>query len=508
MRNAKKGILNSLYGVIGQLVLTAVAFFLPKLVIENYGSETNGLLHSTAQIISYLSLFEAGVGAATIQALYSPVARNERERISAIMSATDQYYRKTGVIYAIGVVLIALIYPIAIHTELPYGLAMGVILFSGIGGCLSFFYQGKYMLLMRAEGYSYVIEKIDITTNIILNIVKFVLLKFSTNVLIIQISIFLVSILKCVIYSAFIRKKYAWINLKAPPDNAAISQKNAVLVHQISSLVFSSTDVVLLTILLQDLKAVSVYTLYYAIVYAVYGVIQKLTAGFDFKLGQLYNTNKEKYCKAYHLVEMVDMISIFSTMSALYIILLPLISLYTRKITDTVYIIQWLPLLFVTVPLLAHGRQATFSTLAYSGHYKQTRKHTIIESIINIAVSIPCILLIGIPGALVGTIVATIYRTITAVNYSYKYLLSEGKEKTIKRWLLCITVFAVTVAVNYFVPLPYMDSFVLIGFVAVGFTIIFAMIYFIGQYIINKDERETIKRIIKTRNIKSIFTEE
>lgn len=62
----------------------------------NYGSEANGLIASIVQIISYFALLEAGVGAASLQALYKPVAGNDRSHINSILAATSSYYKKPG----------------------------------------------------------------------------------------------------------------------------------------------------------------------------------------------------------------------------------------------------------------------------------------------------------------------------------------------------------------------------------------------------------------------------
>lgn len=69
---AKRSILNLSFGLGSQLITIILGFFIPRLIMVNYGSEANGLIASIVQIISYLALLEAGVGAASIQALYKP----------------------------------------------------------------------------------------------------------------------------------------------------------------------------------------------------------------------------------------------------------------------------------------------------------------------------------------------------------------------------------------------------------------------------------------------------
>ena len=68
---------NLLSGFAYQIILIALSFLLPRLYLENFGSEVNGILSTIKQIFVYMSLLEAGVGLATMQALYKPVAQQD-----------------------------------------------------------------------------------------------------------------------------------------------------------------------------------------------------------------------------------------------------------------------------------------------------------------------------------------------------------------------------------------------------------------------------------------------
>lgn len=75
-----------------------------------------------------------------------------------------------------------------------------------------------------------------------------------------------------IIMTIYIRRNYKWLDLKVLPDFDAISQKNAVLVHQITELIFNNTDVIILTIF-TSLKTVSVYSMYAMI----FGMVKSVT---------------------------------------------------------------------------------------------------------------------------------------------------------------------------------------------------------------------------------------
>lgn len=57
---------------------------LPRLYLTSFGSELNGLDSTIKQIFSCLTLLEAGVGLASQQAYYLPVAVGDRKAINGI----------------------------------------------------------------------------------------------------------------------------------------------------------------------------------------------------------------------------------------------------------------------------------------------------------------------------------------------------------------------------------------------------------------------------------------
>ena len=75
MSNQRNSLRNLWWGLLGNVITSLVAIVIPRLFIVNYGSEVNGLLTSIRQIYVYLALLEAGVGDASVIALYGPIGR-------------------------------------------------------------------------------------------------------------------------------------------------------------------------------------------------------------------------------------------------------------------------------------------------------------------------------------------------------------------------------------------------------------------------------------------------
>lgn len=446
MQAAEKGVRNVFYGLLGQIVTICLGIVIPRLVLLSFGSEINGLINSANQIFTYFALFEAGVGVASLQALYAPVANKDKDAVQRILVATHLFYRRTGFIYGAAVIILAFIYPLFVDTDIPYWIIVGIILFGGLGNCFNFLYQGKYKVLMQAEGYLYVSTNITTVFNILVNLAKTVLLLAGCHVLVVQFSYFVVNIIQMLIYFFYVKKHYSWVDLKVEPDNNAISQKGATLIHQISWMVLNNTDVFLLTLITQNLKIVSIYTMYNLIITLIVTMIQQISSGFDFRLGQMYNTNMKQYLVLHHIFEIAYLVLTFSAMTLVYIFILPFMRLYTAGVNDINYIDSWYPLFFAAIPLLTCGRLSVSNLINYAGHFKKTQWRAILESAINLVTSIFGIWYFGIFGALAGTIVASLYRSNDMILYAYKYLIEGKPWKTYKRWLICFGIFGCVAA--------------------------------------------------------------
>ena len=76
--NIKRSFYNIFFGMLSQIISIVLGIVIPRLVLISLGSESNGLLSSINQALVYLSLLEAGIGTATLQALYKPVAEKDK----------------------------------------------------------------------------------------------------------------------------------------------------------------------------------------------------------------------------------------------------------------------------------------------------------------------------------------------------------------------------------------------------------------------------------------------
>lgn len=191
MNNKQKSKQILIFGIISQVVTLLLGILLPKLLIGGFGSEINGLLSSVKQIFVYVALLEAGVGTAALQAMYAPIAINDTLKVSEIMAATDRYFRRTGFLYGLAVLVLAFAYPYIFKVELAPLTVAAIILLQGFAGVIRYFFQGKLVILLRVDGRSYVTTNIQTAVTIASYIAQILLIVLGFDIIAVQIAYFL-----------------------------------------------------------------------------------------------------------------------------------------------------------------------------------------------------------------------------------------------------------------------------------------------------------------------------
>lgn len=496
----KRAINNILFGLVGQIIILGLGIIVPRLFILTFGSEVNGLLSSVSQVFIYLSLLEAGVGTATIQALYKPLASSDRDKINSILSATNKYYKRVGIYYILVVIVLSIFYPIVVKTSTDGLTVTSLILLIGMSGALNFFFQGKLKLLLQAEGKNYVLTNVTNIFQVITTTVKIFMILQGYNILMIHAIYLVINLFQMLIYYIYFHKYYKWLDFKSIPDKESIKQKDAVLIHQISSVVFYNTDVLLLTAF-TNLKIVSVYMMYNTLLNMISMIISNFENGITFALGLTYYKDKNEYLKLNSAYEAYYLMLVFSLYLVAFVFISPFISLYTEGISDINYVDEYLPGLFILIKLLSSGRNSSGQIINITGHFKDTQYRSIFESVINIVVSIVCVIKFGMYGVLFGTIVALIYRTNDMIIFANKKILNRSVTKTYMRWLINLGLFVVLNEIIQRMELDNSNYFTLI--VNAGSVAIIVLItFFVVNSIVWRSDFKYILNLIKDSNKK------
>ncbi|MGN1195092.1 MAG: sugar isomerase, partial [Acutalibacteraceae bacterium] len=331
MGKGKRATYNFMFGIFAQVLTVVLGVVVPRLVLTSYGSEVNGLINTVTQVYSYIGLLEAGVGLATVQALYKTIGDNDRNATNRVLAATNSFYHKTGIAYLAAIAVFSLVFPFIVSTEVPTVTVILIIVFNGLGNVINYFFQGKYLLFLQAEGKTYIQTGITMATNIFRNVAKIVLMSIGMDVVFVQAISMVVSLIQMIYITLYIKRNYKWLDLSAEPDFDSISQSKNVLVHQISSLIFNNTDMIILSAVC-GLKMTSVYSMY-AMLFGMIGTfLTTIASSVTFALGQIFNSDKKRYIKLHDCFEVYYMAIVFGLYSVANFFIIPFLKLYTSGV--------------------------------------------------------------------------------------------------------------------------------------------------------------------------------
>ncbi|MEF2953584.1 MAG: hypothetical protein U0O33_03730 [Blautia sp.] len=446
-----------------QVIVLLTGIILPRFFMEAYGSSVNGMITSVNQFLAYLGLAEAGVGTASIVALYGPLANNREKEVNAILSATRKYYNRSGIIFLTLVIFLTFLYPFFISGQLDSRLVRGMVIVLASSTLVDYFFLGKYRVLLSANQEGYVVALVQAAGTLINTVVSIFLIWKGTNVVFVKAVATGVYMLRLLIIRAYVRRKYPCVNYRAEPNDNALNQKGAALLHQVVGMIVNNTDVVMLTICLgrRSLLEVSVYGIYNLVVYAVNMLLTSFSNGLSAGFGEVISKGeKETLNRSYSSYEYMYFIIFFIVIACMGVLILPFVSVYTIQMTDVNYIRPLAAMLFTSIVFLQNIRIPGMTIICAAGHFRETRGQAILEAVINIVVSIILVWPFGMIGVLIGTVCSYGYRSLEIIVYNAKHLVQGTLRKTMSRLIRNIIVTVVLVVLGLNVVSQMMTSFV------------------------------------------------
>lgn len=436
----KQAIKNVSFSLLLQLVTALSGIIIPRFFIALYGSSVNGLVSSITQFINCMGLVEAGIGAAGTVALYSPLAEGDTNTVSRIVSATRKFYLRSGLIFVGLVALLVLLYPYVVKNEITdQSFIRTMIVVLSLSGIVDYFFLGKYRVLLLADQHGYVISAAQIMGTIVMTIVSVVMMDLECSALMVKAVAAIVYVLRSGIVGLYVKKYYPHVNFHDTPDYSAFDQRWAALLHQVVALIVNNTDVVVLTVMMPKnaLAAVSIYTVYNLVSYALQGLMNSVYNALGSGFGEVIACGEQETLrKSFSNYEYVFFMVIFIAYTCMATLMHPFIRLYSSGFTDGVnYLSSTLVVLFTLVGLFQTLRLPGLTIICAAGHYRQTRGRAVVEAVINVVVSIALIRPLGIAGVLLGTCASYLYRTTDVIIYTARNFLPGTLKKTARRIL-------------------------------------------------------------------------
>lgn len=499
----RKSILNAEVNLLFYFLGTFAAFFSRKVFLDSLGADFIGLTGTLMSILSLLNLSELGIGLSVSYFLFKPLAENNQQKISDILSLLGFLYKRIGQFILASGIIISLFFPILFNgSTMPLSIVYFAFFSFLCSNAIGYFINYRQTLL-DADQKLYLVSIYNESFNLIKSVIQILLAIYYKN-LFIWVSIeFVASLVRCWVLNWKINKEYPWLKtnknhgqvlLKEYPD--VLKKTKQIVIHQMKDFLLTKSDEIMIFAFV-SLKMVAYYGNYVMIITKLSTMFLTLFSGMAAGIGNLVAESNKAHIK-----------NIFWQLSSLKyisagILVITLSFLINPFITWWLGIEYKLSAVIVTLFMINLFFMQTRSIVDMFNHsyglYGDVWAAWA-EGIINIMVTIAIAFKWGIIGILMGK---TISIFIIVVIWKPYYLYSKGfKEsvwdywKGVLKYYLCFAfAFAyliITIHLFNNAPEPTLKSMFIFGITEVIPSI---CIYLLSLRIIGRGTKDLIKRI-------------
>lgn len=496
----KRSVLNFITGYVPYLVVVVLGFIKARVFIGNMGEEIFALNQLFINIFVYLSLVEAGIGAAFAYRLYKFFADKDYDKINEIYSGTKDIFKKIGfIVIGLGFV-ISFIVPIFLKDSTLGNIYVQIafLLFVLKGVIEYFMFTPK--LVLQADHKMYKVNFRYQIVRVVEIIVEIILLMNGVNFLLVLIPGIFIRIIQNYITNKKVFKVYPWLKYVDKKDMSTKRDIKHLMAHRIVGLVSDNIDIVILSTFV-NAKAVVIYTAYrYLMKYATDSIVQVSSSIKDGIGNAIHSENMEKVKSVIN--EFFTLLSYFATLIVVvfYFVLDKFVGIWVGN----VYLVSKLGLiLFLIILYYRIISRALVSVRDTMGLFKETKIMAAIEAAINLGLSLLLVKRYGIEGVLIATVIAF---TLTSLWY-YPYFIYNRvfNEKPwnyfLKLFLNTIVTFGLIIILKY---VYLLFNFVLFGSDILNWVVNTILFGFVATLIVTsvygvmyKSFRSIINRLLK-----------
>lgn len=430
MSRTKSSVQNVITGTLGQISGIAAGLAVRTVFIKCLSEEYLGLNGLFTNILTIFSLVELGVGPAINFSLYKPLTEKNIPKIKSLMQLYKRAYMLIGFFIAAISLLFTPFYTLLMDNvpDIP-NLNLIYWLFA-LNTVISYFFSYKRALVICDEK-RYIDTNYHHAFNLIKSVLQIIFLYATKNYILFLSLQVAATFAENIGLSQKADKMYPYLKEKniepISKETTAEIKKNigAMLIHKIGDMVVFSSDNIILSKFV-GFVSVGLYSNYYLIIDSLNQVIIQIFASVTAGVGNLNASENEKE-KLEDVLNKIFFLNfwIYGFCSCcLWVLFNPFISVW---IGDN-FIFDDLTVMIIVISFYLTGMRKSVQTFREAtGSFYYDRYKPVIESVINIAVSIFLAKKIGAAGVFLGTIISTVTTCIWIEPYVlYKYVFKKS----------------------------------------------------------------------------------
>ena len=431
-KSKKQAMLNMGSSLALQLVTIVSGFIIPRLLLQTFGSEVNGLVSSLNQFLSYIALLEGGLTAVIAATFYKPLYRKNKEKISGVVAAANKFFHKLALVFLIYTIGLAVIYPLVVNTSFDFGYVATLTLILSVNLFSQYCFSLTWKIMLTADKKVAYVSWVQIFAIVLNTVGVVVLIRLWPEIHVIKLMTSATYLLQPLLFNRYIRKHYE-IDKRAKPDDKALARRWDGFGINVAAFIHNNTDVVVLTVL-SDLLNVSVYSVYFLVASGLKNLILAISNALNPSLGHAYASGDKKgLARLFDKYELIIYFATFFLFTVGGICVTPFVMLYTSGVTDVNYYQPAFGWLLIVAEMVFCLREPYVGMTYVANRFKDFTKIAYIEAGINIVLSVILVRHFGILGVAIGTLVAMIFRSVAHVIYLKKEILQRSIWKVVTK---------------------------------------------------------------------------
>lgn len=487
----KKTALNMITDTIPLIIVSILGIFKVKLFIQTLGNETLGLYQLFSNIMIYVALVDGGLASAVLFSLYKPNASGDRQKFNSILSGAFKVFSKIGML-VFGIASIVSLFVILLIKDCTFSywyVVISFILFS-LSNVVGYFFV-PYKCLLEVKEKKYLYNLTSQIGQIALSVLEIVMLLLGFNFYSILLMHAIVKLLSHLTEVYICKKEFPEVNIfEKEKDYEFKKHINSLIFHKINGLIGSNIDTLIISSFL-GLGYVAIYSTYNYIINMLKNILGKLSSSMTAIVGNYLVSSKEKMYNLYmEFNSMLFYIAII-VCTPLSLAINGFINLFYEGTIATSFSIA---ISFVLILFMFIIKLDTTMFVSAGGLYKETKYCAMVDTIINLVLSLILIHIIGISGVLFATAISVfiaeyILKTIVVHKNIFNNTPKDYFIKNIKFFVLYI----IDLLIGYKIISFFNINSLLIWFIVFAcFTIVNALLV-LGIFKVMK-ESDFIKR--------------
>lgn len=405
----KKSSFKNMITAVSSNVLTIIVGLVAQAVfIKILGSEYLGLNGLFSNVISMLGIVELGMGSAIIYNMYKPIAENDHEKIKSLMQFYKKSYRIiTLIISIIGIMIIPFIKYIVDIESVTVDINVYLVYILFLLETICSYILSYKRSMLYADQKEYITNIIHMGYTILVNTMQLTFLYFTHDYYLYLIIKVMMRLVENIVISSYVNRRYSYLldnnvtKLDSKTEKDIFQKIRALFFHKIGTFIVSGTDNIIISKYL-GLVTVGLYSNYYMIINAVQTVINHIIQATRASVGNLLVTeSKTKQFDIFNKIRFVNFwISCFSSI-CIFVIMDSFITIWIGY----KFVLPTKVLLVLVINFFIVSSRSTYGAFKEAaGIFYEDRFVPIIESLLNIVLSIIFVKKFGLMGVFMGTI--------------------------------------------------------------------------------------------------------